>query len=89
MIIIKYNLCTKINHGTEEAPNWEEILYAKEIRCAEDALAANEEIAKAEAIGGEYTVEDHGAEEPAQPTQEQRIAELEEALEMILSGVTE
>lgn len=47
----------------------------------------NEEIAKAEAYRGEYTVEDDGKEE--QPTPEQRIAELEEALELLLSGVTE
>lgn len=48
---------------------------------------ANEEIAKAEAYNGEYTIEDDGVEE--QPAPEQRIAELEEALALLLSGVTE
>lgn len=24
--ILKYNLCTKVNHGTQEQPQWEEIL---------------------------------------------------------------
>lgn len=49
----------------------------------------NEEIAKREADNGEYTVEDDGVEEVAEPTQEERIAELEEALALLLSGVTE
>ena len=48
---------------------------------------ANEEIAKAEAYNGEYTIEEDGQEE--QQTPEQRIAELEEALALLLSGVTE
>ena len=48
------------------------------------------ETAKLEAYNGEYTVADDGRPEPeAQPTPEQRIAELEQALEMLLSGVTE
>lgn len=51
---------------------------------------ANEEIAKKEADNGEYTVEDDGQPEPvAQPTAEERVAELEEALALLLSGVTE
>lgn len=51
---------------------------------------ANEEIAKKEAWGGEYTIEDDGQPEPeAQPTDAERIAQLEEALELLLSGVTE
>ena len=50
----------------------------------------NEEIAKKEAYNGEYTIEDDSRpESEAQPTPEQRIAELEQALEMLLSGVTE
>lgn len=50
----------------------------------------NEEIAKAEADNGKYTIEDDGQPEPeAPPTDAERIAELEEALELLLSGVTE
>ena len=48
---------------------------------------ANEENVKAQAYNGEYTIEDDGAEEPV--TSEARIAELEEALDMILNEVTE
>ena len=62
---IKYHLCTKINHGTEETPAWEEILSPVEIGWNE----ANEEIAKVEAHNGEYTIEDDGKPEPvAEPT---------------------
>lgn len=50
---------------------------------------ANEEIAKAEAQNGAYVIEEDMAEEPVVQTPEQRIAELEEALALLLSGVTE
>lgn len=57
----------------------------------------NEEIAKLEADYGEYTVEDDGMGEPEpEATMESRVCALEtdstemkEALDMILSGVTE
>jgi hypothetical protein len=51
---------------------------------------ANEEIAKREAYNGEYTIEDDGQPEPEpKQTPEERVAELEEALALLLSGVTE
>ena len=50
----------------------------------------NEEIAKREADNGAYEIIDDGLPEPEpQPTDAERIAELEEALAMLLSGVTE
>lgn len=56
----------------------------------ENATDADIERAKEIAWGGEYTVEDDGQPEPeTQPSTEERIAELEEALELLLSGVTE
>ena len=60
MKILKYNLCTRVNHGTEEAPKWENILSAVTMGWNE----ANEEIAKREAYKGEYTIEDDGQPEP-------------------------
>lgn len=69
MKIIKYNLCTKINHGTEENPVIDEILSPVEMGWNE----ANEEIAKREAHNGVYTVEDDGIEEIIIPTQLDRI----------------
>lgn len=56
----------------------------------------NEAIAKKEADNGEYTVEDDGTEETSESTLNDRVQTLEktsvemsEALELILSGVTE
>lgn len=54
MKVIKYHLCTRINHGTEEEPVIEEVLSAVKMGYNE----ANEEIAKREAYRGEYTIED-------------------------------
>lgn len=68
MKIIKYQLCTEINRGTEERPNIEQVFYGVSNRWNE----ANEEIAKAESYNGEYAIEDDGAPEPA-PTQLDRI----------------
>ena len=86
MKIIKYKfLSAEINCGTEEAPKIEPVLLEKRMGWSE----ANEETAKAEAINGEYTVEDDGTDSAEKPTEAERIAELEEALDMILSGVTE
>lgn len=86
MKILKYNLCTKVTHGTEEEPQIEEILSPVAMGWNE----TNEEIAKREAYNGDYTIEDDGQPEPVpRQTPEERIAELEEALELILSGVTE
>lgn len=68
MKIIKYNLCTKVNHGTKEEPKIEEILSTVTMGWNE----TNEEIAKREAYNGEYTIEDDGQPEPeVQPTAEE------------------
>ena len=56
MKILKYNLCTKINRGTEEKPQIEEILSSVSMGWN----PTNEEIAKREAYNGEYTIEDDG-----------------------------
>lgn len=64
MKIIKYQLCTRVNHGTEEEPLWENVLSDVEIRCTADNLKANEAIAQREAYNGEYTIEDGGQPEP-------------------------
>lgn len=84
MKIIKYNLCIPVSRDTEEDPQTEEVLSSVVMDWSE----ANEEIAKREAWNGEYTVEDDGKPQTA-PSQEERIGELEQALDMILSGVTE
>lgn len=64
--IIKYNLCTRVNHGTEEEPKIVEILSPVTMGWNE----VNEEIAKREAYEGKYIIEDDGqpdvAAEPSQ-----------------------
>lgn len=60
---IKYFYNNSINTGTDENPNWVDNLFGKRIPYTE----ANEEIAKAEAYNGEYTIEDDGQPEP-EPT---------------------
>lgn len=85
MKVIKYTLCTRVNRGSEREPDWLDVLTAVELDWSE----ANEEIAKREAADGLYTVEENGAVEDLNPTQEARIAELEEALALLLSEATE
>lgn len=71
MKIIKYNLCTKVNHGTEEEPKIEEILSPVTMGWNE----SNEEIAKREAYNGEYEIVDDGQPDPTEtPTQLDRVA---------------
>lgn len=98
MKIIKYKLLScKINHGTEEEPNIEPVIVPKEIPFSESNYA----IALKEAYNGEVTVEEV-ADPEREPTTEERISaleeskanqtevdELNEALDLILSGVTE
>lgn len=77
---LKYNLCTKVNHGTAEAPVWEEFLSPVIMGWNE----INEEIAKREAHNGEYTIEDDGTEEPVAPqTTDKRLAAVEKAVQNI------
>lgn len=57
---IKYYFNNPFNKGTEESPEWVDNLLEKSMPYSE----ANEEIAKAEAYNGEYTIEDDGQPEP-------------------------
>ena len=68
MKVLKYQLCTEVNHGTEDEPKIEQVFSAVTLGWSE----ANEKIAKAEAYNGEYTIENDGEPESA-PTQIDRI----------------
>ena len=71
-----------------ETPNGEPISRDKEIICDTKAqYDANLPIAEKEAIPG--TIEVIGEFETEKPTDAERIAELEAALDLLLSGVTE
>lgn len=99
MKIIKYKfLSCEVNHGTEENPNIEQIILDKSIECPnQTAYDANYPIAEKEAIPGTIEVTGEFDPEPeAAPTLEERVgtveddvADLSEALDMILNEVTE
>ena len=79
---IKYYINTPIEKDWERVEN----LTAKAMSYSEENLT----IAEKEAYNSQYTVEDDGQPEPeVQHTEAERISELEEALAMLLSGVTE
>ena len=76
--IIKYPfLSARINRGTEASPIWEDTFVHIEIHCTAEMLATNEAIAKAEAVGGEYTIEDDGVENAAPLSIAERVCALE------------
>lgn len=85
MKVLKYNLCTRVNNGSDETPEWKDVLSPVAMGWNE----VNEEIAKREAYNGEYTIEEDGMEENTKSTPEERIKELEEALALLLLGATE
>jgi hypothetical protein len=89
---IRYKfLSCEVNHGTEETPSIEQIILDKSIECyTQAAYDANYPIAEKEAIAGTIEVSGEFDPEPEVPrTDAERIDELEEALNMILIGVTE
>ena len=88
MKIIKYKfLSCQINHGTEENPEYEDVLVDKEICCAEAYMESNLEAAKKEAYKGEYTVDDDGQPEPEIPTEDSVWDELDEAYQRGVDSV--
>ena len=88
MKIIKYQLCTEVNHGTEDEPKIEQVFSAVTLGWS----AANETIAKAEAYNGEYTIEDDGEPEPVIPPANDELAEenkrLKAQMEMQAQNIT-
>ena len=84
---IKYMyLAWEQNIGTESVPEIKQHFIPKDFLYSEETLA----FAKSEAYNGEYEIYDDGQLVPTEEsTIEERIAELEEALEMLLNGVTE
>lgn len=70
MKVIRYQLCTEVNHGTEDKPDIQQVFFAVTLGWSE----ANEKIAKAEAYNGEYTIEDDGKPEPVIPPTNAELA---------------
>lgn len=74
MKLIKYQLCTEINHGTEDEPQIEQVFSAVTLGWSE----VNEEIAKAEAYNGEYTIEEEPDNRPFEEIQTEKLSNLSE-----------
>ena len=70
MKVIKYQLCTEINHGTKEQPKIEQVFSGVSIGWSE----TNEKIAKAEAYNGDYDIIDDGKPEPVIPPTNAELA---------------
>ena len=85
MKVIKYQLCTEINHGTKEQPKIEQVLSAVTLGWSED----NEKIAKSEAYNGEYTIEDDGKPEPVIPPTNEELAAENKLLKQQVSAMTD
>ena len=60
MKIIKYRFMKEVNCGTDERPDIRQIFYSATMGWSKDG----EEIAKREALNGEYTIEDDGEPDP-------------------------
>lgn len=71
---IHYHLHTRINRGTDDAPNWEDILTPVVL----DWNEKNEEIAKLEAHNGTYSIADSDIEETQPSTIESRLQNIEQ-----------
>ena len=80
MKVIKYQLCTEINHGTEDEPNIEQVFSAVTLGWSE----ANETIAKAEAYNGEYTVEEAPDKRPFDEIRTEKLSSLSETCNQII-----
>lgn len=85
MKIIKYQLCTEVNHGTEDEPNIEQVFSSVTLGWS----TANETIAKAEAYNGEYTIEDDGEPESVIPPTNGELAAENKLLKQQVSALTE
>lgn len=73
MKIIRYQIMTEVNRGTEESPIIELIIQTAEIACpTQAAFDANYPIAEKEAVG-EIIVEGEFDEEVIEPTQLDRV----------------
>lgn len=85
MKVIKYQLCTEVNHGTEDEPDIEQVFSAVTLGWS----SANETIAKAEAYNGEYTIEDDGEPELVIPPTNDELAAENKLLKQQVSALTE
>ena len=72
MKIIKYQIVTEENRGTEEAPQIEKVVTEMMISWS----ISNEELVKREAYNGEYTIEEEPDDRPLDEIRTDKLAEL-------------
>lgn len=84
--LLHYQTRSERNEGTEDNPIIVEYFKRFALYATDTTYDTQMAFAKKEAYNGEVTVEEDVPEEPANPTE--RIAALEEQLNMLLSGVT-
>lgn len=82
---IKYQLCTEINHGTEDDPQIEQTFSLVTRDWTKDAEAS----AAREAYNGEYTIEDDGQPEPVVPPTTDELAAENKLLKQQVSALTD
>lgn len=80
MKVIKYQLCTEVNHGTEDKPDIQKVFSAVTLGWSE----GNETIAKAEAYNGEYTIEEELDNRPFEEIQAEKLSNLSAACNQII-----
>lgn len=84
MKVIKYQLCTEANHGTEDEPKIKQVFSAITLGWSE----GNEKIAKEEAYKGEYTIEEEPDNRPFEEIQIEKLSNLSETCnQTIVAGM--
>ena len=88
MIIIRYRRKDEFSCGSADSPGL--VTFADcEIHCPSRLKEYNEEIAKAEAYNGEYTIEDDGKPEPVIPPTNAELAAENKLLKKQVSALTD
>ena len=84
MKVLKYQLCTEVNHGTKDKPDIEQVFSAVTLGWSE----ANEKIAKTEAYNGEYIIEEELDNRPFEEIQTEKLSSLSETCnQTIVAGM--
>ena len=84
MKVIKYQLCIKVNHGTEDEPKIEQVFSAVTLGWSE----SNEKIAKTEAYNGKYTIEEEPDNCPFDEIRTEKLSSLSETCnQTIVAGM--
>lgn len=75
MKIIRYQLCTEINHGTEDEPDIEQVFSSVGLGWSPE----NEELAKKEAYNGEYSIHELPDDRPVETIRAEKLDQINAA----------